>query len=176
MKNYLSIIIIILLYLSCKKQESPTKNELKIIDNNLLYEAKKDSINNFYNYSIYYLNKSIPLIEMLQYENNDSVFHYRFTTRNQNQKIIYQVEVENGKVLKEYNYGSPVTFNIDLGEFLYKNYCYQCHHRNKESIGKSILQISTLDNSGFIKNYFRYNHEMELQKNELDSIYFFIKK
>lgn len=175
LKNHNKFIYFVFLCIaiSCIEKE---KNdfEVKVIDQNLFFEGKKDSSNNFYKYYSFYSVDKNPLINMLFYENNDSVFHYELTVRNNEKRIISQLEVKNGFILKEYNYGNKKNSNIDSGAFYYKNYCYQCHHRDKESVGTSLFKLSKLNNIQFNSRYFKYKHELTFNNNELDSIYFFI--
>lgn len=178
--NKILFLLVVLLFYSCNKSKSSKKNiqvnDLKEINNLVLYEGKKDTLNSFFKFMTYYSNKKEPLVEMLIYENNDSIFHYKFTAKNNFKKIIYLIEVKNGEILEEYNLGELKNFNIDLGSFYYKNYCYQCHHTKKESIGKSIQQLSMLDIFQFNKNYNETFHDMDLTKNELDTLYKYITR
>ncbi|MEX0598951.1 MAG: hypothetical protein WD512_20875 [Candidatus Paceibacterota bacterium] len=170
------LLILLVMNSSCESKFSNDNSHSEIIEINdkVLYEGKRDTLNNFFNYMTYFSKEKNPLIEMLIYENNDSTFHYKFIAKNNIKKIIYLIEVKNGEIIEEYNIGELKTLNIDIGSFYYKNYCYHCHHIKKESIGKSITKLKLLNSFEFNKKYHEKTHEIELTKDEIDSIYGYI--
>lgn len=174
----IKFVFIVLSLINCKS--NPVKNtkfiEFKITDNKMLFDGKKNNADNFYQYMTFFdaTNKN-QLIDLIFIENTDSIFHYSLTTKNEFGRIIHFLEVKNGEVLKEYIYNSSYK-NINLGFFLYKKYCFHCHHNKKESIGKSMMQLELLNNSEFEKSYLNYEHEIKMNKDEIKAIYDYFNK
>lgn len=175
-------VLILLFSIGCKDENDISELNSKALNREInkvtLFSGTLDSINNPQGFWGFYDKNKNPIFNLVIYKNTKTEFYYQIKQKNSSGKIVYFAEIRNGEVFDEYDYETLQSINIDNGNFLYKNYCFNCHNYNKEGIAKSLLQMRNIEMERFIKQYNNKIFHDSLPKNnnnELKSIYKYMK-
>lgn len=161
-----------------KSQNNRSQKIEKIINQKIIFSGTINDKNMPTNFWNFYDENEESILNLIFYNNGRTNFNYEIKQKNSSGKIVYSADVKNGKILNEYDYEILQNINTDNGNFLYENYCLNCHNYSKEGISKSLLQMRNIELKTFIQKYKNDSHKMipRLTENEFESICLFINK